>query len=113
MLTSRNCRKWKLSFLEVARIVLRDFFCFFFLALACVEPKLFFAFVRENSPVQPLPWVAQVEIEYNTCMPSIWAIVRQVVSLGYWVFVTPYQGKYWTDRNTPGSTHQHVGSYII
>jgi hypothetical protein len=38
----------------VARIVLRDVF-FASIFLACVEPKLFFAFTRENSPVQPRP----------------------------------------------------------
>ena len=61
-----------------------------------------------------LPRGAQIEIEYNLRMPSMRAIVRQVRSLGYKVIVRPYQGKYWQDRNTFGSTpYQGVGSHTL
>ena len=47
-------RKWKSPILGVARIVLRDvFLASFFLAYFMLN-LFFFAFARENSPVQPL-----------------------------------------------------------
>jgi hypothetical protein len=45
--------KWKSPIFGVAQIVLRDVFLAS-IFLAYVEPKLFFTFARENSPVQPL-----------------------------------------------------------
>jgi hypothetical protein len=47
-------QKWKSPILGVAQIVLRDVFLAS-IFLAYVEPKHFFAYARENSPVQPLP----------------------------------------------------------
>ena len=46
-------RKWKSPILGVAQIVLRDVFLAS-IFVAYVEPKLFFTFAQEKSPVQPL-----------------------------------------------------------
>ncbi len=43
----------------MATVVLHDVFLASFL-LACVEPKLFFTFAQENSPVQPVVMAARV-----------------------------------------------------
>ena len=45
--------KVEIAISGVARIVLSDVF-FASIFVAYVEPKLFFAYARENSPVQPL-----------------------------------------------------------
>ena len=47
-------RKWKSPILGVARIVLHEVLLASFFLSTYVEPKLFFAFAQENSPVHPL-----------------------------------------------------------
>jgi len=63
--------------------------------------------------IQPLflPRGAQIEIEYNPPRPSIWTIVRQVETLGYWVSVRPYQGQ--REIINGGFTLQRVGAHVL
>jgi hypothetical protein len=58
-----------------------------------------------------LPRGAQIEIEYNPHRPSIWTIVRQVETLGYWVSVRPYQDQ--RDIINGGFTSQRVGAHVL
>ena len=58
-----------------------------------------------------LPRGAKIEIEYNPCRPSIWTIVRQVETLGYWVSVRPYQSQ--REIINRGFTSQRIGAHVL
>ena len=55
-------RKWKSLILGATRIVFREVFCLLFF-LSTWNQNLFFAFTRENSPVQPLKLESPTKLE--------------------------------------------------